>query len=359
MKRIFLVLTVIVIAVLGGLWFSSSRSNSEKLEDERNMTTTAELRDIQNSLLLTGEIKPAFIVDVKPEVGGKVKKINVLPGQAVKKGDLLAVIDDTDLLTEKKSAMTDIAGAELQVKKIRGNYERATALFQQKLISKEVNDNLQSDFAIAENTLDKAKSRLQIVQDKLNKTQILAPADGTVLDVPVNEGQVVVAAASVNAGTVLMSFADLSRLMIFSQVNQIDAQQLKVGQGLDVTLFEMVDKPVKANIERIAPIAKVVNNIKGFEMRALIKENDGRLKPGMSVSMSVPIAVASQAVSIPVSAIFRENKENVVYVREAGKTEKRSVVIGINDLSHTEIKSGLNAGEQVLLVPPVGLQSKS
>lgn len=357
MKRIFLVLILIVGLVLGGLWFSTGRSNSETAEEQRNMTTTAELRDIQNSLLLTGEIKPAFIVDVKPEVGGKVKKINVVPGQAVKKGDLLAVIDDTDLLTEKKSALTDIEGAELSVKKIRGNYERAKALFEQKLISKEVNDNLQSDFAIAENTLDKAKSRLQIVQDKLNKTQILAPADGTVLDVPVNEGQVVVAAASVNAGTVLMSFADLSRLMIFSQVNQIDAQQLSVGQGIDVTLFEMADKPVKATIERIAPIAKVVNNIKGFEMRALITENDGRMKPGMSVSMSVPIAVASQAVSIPVSAVFRENRDNIVYVRAGDKTEKRKVIIGINDLSNTEIKSGIQAGEQILLVPPSGSKS--
>ncbi len=81
------------------------------------------------------------------------------------------------------------------------------------------------------------------------------------------------------------------------------------------------------------------NNIKGFEVHAEIEDNDGRLKPGMSVSMNVPVARASKAVSVPVTAVFRDRKENVVYVRNGDNTEKRKVVLGVTDLSFAEVKS--------------------
>lgn len=357
--RSLFVLAVLLAVISAGVWAFRDRWNEQPKKTPENFIATAERRDIESNLLLTGEVTPAFAVDVKAEVGGKVKEIAVLTGQFVRKGELLAVIDDTDLLTEKASAATDIEGARLTVEKNRGNYERAKALFEQKLISKEVFANLQADLAIAENTLEKAKSRQQTVEDKLRKTRILAPADGTVLDIPVNEGQVVVAAASVNAGTILMSFADLSRLMIYSHVNQVDAPRLSPGLSVEVNISDLAEKPVRAHIEFIAPLATVKNNIKGFEVQAVIDENDGRLKPGMSVSMNVPVGHASKAVSVPVTAVFRESKQNVVYVRKGGTTEKRKVVLGVTDLSYAEVKSGLEEGEEILLVEPSGMPSKS
>lgn len=352
---------LVILAVLGGAGYLVVHSirQGEEAEKPFEVVDTASRRDIESNLLLTGEVKPAFQVDVKSEVSGKVKQIAVQPGQFVKKGDLLFIIDDTDLLTEKASAETDIEGAQLSVNKNRGNYERARALYEQKLISKEVFANLEADLAIAENSLDKAKSRLQIVEDKLSKTRILAPSDGTVLDIPVNEGQVVVAAASVNSGTILMSFADLSRLLIYSHVNQADAPRLRHGLPIEVNMPMTPDEPVKARIEFIAPLATVKNNIKGFEVQAVIEENDGRLKPGMSVSMNVPVERVTDAVTVPVGAVFRDRKESIVYVRKAGTTEKRKVVVGLTDMSYAEIKSGLEEGEEILLVEPAGPPAKS
>ncbi|MCX7869378.1 MAG: efflux RND transporter periplasmic adaptor subunit, partial [Terrimicrobiaceae bacterium] len=209
----------------------------------------------------------------------------------------------------------------------------------------------------AENTLEKARSRLRTVEDKLRKTRILAPADGTVLDILVNEGQVVVAAASVNAGTVLMNFADLSRLLINSHVNQMDAPSLKVGQSLEVNM--PTAPPLHATIEFIAPLATVKNNIKGFEVQALLDARDSRLKPGMSVSMTVPVARAAGAVAVPVAGVFREEKQTVVYVRKAGSIERREVEVGISDLGFAEIRSGLAEGEQILLYRPAEAGGKS
>ncbi len=316
------------------------------------LTATAMRNAVAPTLLLSGEVTPAFQVDVKPEVGGKVKKIHVAPGQVVQRGDLLVTIDDTDLLNEKAAAETEIEGARLSVDKTRGNYERARALFQEKLISKEVFANLEADFKISENTLEKAERKLQTVNDRLSKTRILAPGDGTILDVAVNEGQVVVGAASVNSGTTLVLFADLSRLLINAHVNQLDATRLSVGQIMTIRMSDEDQSNITAAIEFIAPLATVKNNIKGFEVQGLIHENGGRLKPGMSVSMDVPVGLAEQVVTVPVSAVFKDNNERVVYVRKGADVQRRTVSVGLTDMSRAEIKSGLEEGEEILLVEP-------
>jgi RND family efflux transporter MFP subunit len=357
-KKIFIA-SVVAAAAYGGYSFFRSDSSEKNAENDPELVTSVERRDIEQTLLLTGEVAPAFQVEVKSEVGGKVKKLHAATGNYLMPGDPIAIIDDTDLLTEKAAAKTEIDGAQLNVDKNRGNYERAKALFEEKLISREVFDNLAADLAISENTLLKARSRLQQVEDRLRKTRIDAPAEGTVLDVLVNEGQVVVAAASVNAGTVIVSFADLSRLLINSHVNQVDAPMLKEGQEIFVNMASSEDKPIRAKIEFIAPIATVKNNIKGFEVQALILDNDGRLKPGMSVSMTASVQKASGAVAVPVAAIFKEQKNSIVYVRKGDHTEKRKVEVGITDLGFAEIRSGLEEGEEILLVEPDTTPAKS
>jgi len=353
-------LVVAAVAAAGGWFIFGATSTPDDEGFPPSALAKAARRDIDSKLLLSGEVQPAFQVDVRPEVGGKVKQIAVTVSQKVKKGDLLAVIDDRDLLTERKSALTVIEGAQLEVDKNRGNYERAKALFDEKLISKEVYANLEADMRISENALEKAKSQLQSVDDRLNKTRIIAPSDGTVLDIAVNEGQVVSAAASVNSGTSLMTFADLSHLLINTHVNQMDVSKLHPGQKVFVNMQGDDESPVEAHIEFVAPLATVSNNIKGFEVQALIGKDQGRLRPGMSVSMTVPIASASDVVSVPIAAVFQQSDNHVVYVRKGAKAELRKVRVGITDMSYAEITDGLAAGEEILLTePPAGSSNHS
>ncbi|MGC1480448.1 MAG: efflux RND transporter periplasmic adaptor subunit [Chthoniobacterales bacterium] len=358
---LFLLLTAILIGGAGWYFLQSDLVETDE-EVPEDLLALAERRDLESTLLLSGEVIPAFQVDVKPEVGGKVQKIYFKTGDHVRRGDLLAVIDDTDLMTEKEAALTEIAGAELNVDKNRGNYDRAKALFDEKLISKEVFANLEADLRISENSLLKAESRLQSVEDRLDKTRIVAPADGTILNLPVNEGQVVSAAASVNSGTLLMTFADLSRLLIDTHVNQMDVSKVQAGQRISVKIQGGDENPINAIIEFVAPLATVKNNIKGFQVEAEILENQGRLKPGMSVSMSVPVAEAENAVSVPIAAVFSENDEKVVYVRSkrSGQAaDRRKVTVGLSNLSFAEITSGLDEGEEILLINPRLLNSNS
>jgi len=321
-------------------------------KDKAPPIVVAKRMDIAPVLPLSGEVAPAFQVDVKPEIGGKIKKIHVIAGQNVRKGELLVTIDDTDLLNERASAEAEIAGTRLRVEKILGNFSRAKQLFAQKLLSREEYANLEADYQIAENELAKSLFRRQTVDDRLAKTRVVSPADGTILDVPVNEGQVVVGAASVNSGTNLMGFADLSRLLINAHVNQLDAGKLSVGQIMVVHSPDSSDQDYQARIEFIAPLATVKNNIKGFEVRGVIEGNRESMRPGVSVSITVPIGKAEGVVSLPVTAIFERDGKMVVYVLKGKENECRNVVVGLMDSSRVEIKSGVGEGEEVLMVAP-------
>jgi RND family efflux transporter MFP subunit len=352
---------VVVAAVGGGVWFVLAGRQAAESKDEvpASLLAKVERRDLSSKLLLSGEVQPATLQIVKPEVGGKVKQIAVTVGQHVKKGDLLAVIDDTDLQTEKRSAETAIEGAQLAADKDRGNYDRAKELFDEKLISKEVYANLKADLEISENALLKSQSQLHSVEDKLAKTRIVAPFDGTVLDIGVTEGEVVTAAASVNSGTELMKFAELSRLLIVTHVNQMDVGKLSPGQQVAVNMQGDDANQVKARVEFVAPLATVTNNIKGFEVQALIEDANSPLKPGMSVSMTVPVGAAKRAISVPIAAVFKQDNDRVVYVRKGKTTERRKVSVGLTTMSYAEITSGLSEGEEILLVEPGALAAKS
>ena len=274
-------------------------------------------------------------------------------GQQVKSGDTLVELDDRDLLTERQGALTDIEGAKLAVTRAKGNFGRGEGLFSAKLSSKETFDNLSNDLAVAENTLIKAQRSLQAVDDKLTKTRILSPTDGTVLIMPVVEGQVVTAAASVNSGTSLMTVANLSSLIVDTNVNQVDVAKLVVGRPVAVRMDALREPPMSAVIRFIAPVASVKNNVKGFQVEARIVDPSPSLRPGMTVNVTVPIDSARNALCVPVSAVFDDGDAKVVYVRpRAGQPEKRRVQLGVTNYFYTQVNDGVRDGEEVLLQPP-------
>ena len=290
---------------------------------------------------------------MKPEVGGKLKALNVEPGDQVKTGALLAEIDDRDLLTEKESVLTEIEGAKLSMEKTQRNFERAKDLFERKLVSREVFDNLDSENRLAQNSLEKAERRLQLVEDKLRKTKVMAPMDGTVLTCRVIEGQVVIAAASVNSGTTLMTIADLSRLLVVTHINQVDVSRIGSNQQVKLHAESIRETDMEAKISFVALNASVKNSVKGFKVKALIEKPDPRLRPGMTVTLSIPIASAEDAVSVPIAAIFKgEGNKKVIYVRNGETTEKREVKMGVTNIDYAEIVKGLEVGERILLVEP-------
>jgi len=328
-----------------------------ELEQPEQSTAKVERRRIEYKIEGAGDISPAVQVEVKPEVSARLKSILVGIGDAVKKGQLIVELDDTDLQTEKASSETEIAGAQVALDKAQRNFERARQLYERKLISQEAFENLRSDRDTAQNSYEKALRRLQSVKDKLEKTKILSPMDGMVLTVPVVEGQVVVAAASVNSGTLLMSIADLSRMYISTHINQVDVAKIKQNQPVTVKVDSLGDAEMKGQVSLISPVASVVRNVKGFTVTVRLEEIDPLVKPGMTAELSFPITTIENALAVPISAIFTEDDDTtVVYIIGKGTNPNAAVrvpiEVGVANFDFAEIKGGLSEGDIVLLTRP-------
>ncbi len=339
---------------LGWRLYIANAPDSAVAEEENVAQVTRQ--DIALFVRVAGDIEPVVQVEVRPEISARIKKLNVALGQTVTAGDTLVELDDRELLTERNAAEIEIVGARVEAEKAKRDHERDQRLFEKQLISAQAVADSGTRLELAENTLRRAQSRLQTVKDRLEKTRVLAPMDGTILELPVVEGQVVVGAGSVNSGTMLMKLARMDRLQIATHVNQVDVAKLSPGMPIEFTVDSIRTGDMPGVIERIAPTATVRRNIKGFTVDILIENPDPRLRPGMTAEVRIPIEKAEGVLAVPLAAVFNDtNGGRITFVRTNGAkspVEKRPVEIGIANLDFVQIKDGLNENETVLLSRP-------
>ncbi len=393
----------------------NGESASGKRKKERQKTAVVEQRDISFSISVAGEIGPAEQVSVRPEVNGRISELPVDIGDKVKSGDLLFALDDKDLQIELETRRTEIASANLEIRKAKqeldvadqeveldlrrdsitrakleqqkakDDHARNKILFDDELISKEVMQSVESAYELAKNAVlqaernlqlsqerfRKAKERartnyelatnavlkaqrnLELTQDRLSETRIVAPFDCTVLTRSISAvGQAVSGSGGFNSGTEVMTIANLNEMIIDAHVNQADITRLSADMEVDVAVEAVIGLTVKGRVERIAPKATVRSGIKGFGARILLISVDARIQPGMTAKISIPVVSAENALSVPLAAVFTEQEGRYVYVVVDGVYEQRAVEVGVSDYRFAEILSGLNAGETVSLEMP-------
>ena len=347
-------------------WKSAPVAETGK-KSARPTTALVSVRDISFAISAAGEITPAEQVSVRPEVSGRIDKLPVDIGDKVKKGDVLFTLDDTDLQTEKSQRQIEIEGAKLLVttaqlamEKNDMTFMRNKDLFAQKLVSKETFDNnrievetSKNGLAISQNNLARSQSALQVVEDKLTKTKIVAPFDCTVLTRPVSVGQAVSGASGVNSGTEVLTVADLSELIINAHINQADVTRLAVNQKVQIGVEAVPGLKLFGRLDRIAPQATIKNGIKGFSTRIIVKNDETTgVRPGMTANLTIPLQSADNVIAIPLAAVFTDKGERFAYVRDGGKFARVPIQIGVSDYDFAEVIKGLVGGETVSLVTP-------
>ena len=348
----FIVILIVILGFGAGgyfVWKRTPANGAENLKPERATTAIVESRDISFAVSAAGDIGPADQVSVRPEINGRIEELPVDIGDKVKKGDLLCRLNDRDLQIERSQQLTEIDGAKLQLQKARRSYTRSQQLFADNLISQEVFDDSKTAFELATNALDRAEQSLRLVDDKLRKTQILAPFDCTVLTRPVSLGQTVSGSAGFNSGTEIMSIANLNEMVVNAHVNQADVIRLQQGRDVEIQAESVPGVKMQGIVERIAPQAVIKNGIKGFSARIGIKNIDSRVRPGMTAILSIPVSSADNVLAIPLAAVFSEAGERFVFVKTEEGFERRPVVLGVTDYAYAEIVEGLTSGEIVSL----------
>lgn len=347
----FFVSLLVVLALAGGGYFVWSKvpRTVDAPGADRPKTAVAEARNIEFAISAAGDIGPADQVSVRPEVNGRIAELPVDIGDKVKKGELLCSLDDRDLRIERLQRQAEIDGAKVQLIKAQRNFNRSKELYEDELVSKEIYEDTRTEFELASNTLARANASLELLEDRLSKTRILAPFDCTVLTRPVSIGQAVSGSAGFNSGTEIMTIANLNDMIISAHVNQADVIRLSAEQEVEVQVESVPGLKLRGKVERIAPQAVLKNGLRGFTARIQITDLDPRIRPGMTAILTIPVASAENVLAVPLGAIYSDRGERFVFVKQADEFVPRRVVIGITDYSHAEVQEGLAEGDIVAL----------
>ena len=361
MKNIIIVALVVAVGVFGYFQWQDGKEqpNSNKAGGKiRETTEVIENRDIDFTVRVAGEISPADKVSVRPEVHGKIAELPVDISDRVVKGDLLFRLDDKDLKIEIDSRKKQIDSATLQLEQAKSEFERSKQLFEEQLISTEIFERAKTKYEQALISRDRSQNDYQLSLEKLSKTSVLAPFDCTVLSRPVSIGQAVSGTGGQSSGTEVMEIADLSNLIIQAHVNQADVARMNKEQPVKIEIEAITDLIIDGIVERIAPQATIRNSIKGFSTRIKLLTSNPAIIPGMTASISIPVASADNVVAAPLAAIFTERNETeqrteiFTYVENGDVFDKTMLDVGVNDLNHTEVKRGLKVGDVVAIEKP-------
>ncbi len=354
-----ILIVILLCGTLGaGGWYYSQRQQrggGAPQAGSKVDTAVIETRNIKFSINAAGDITPAEQVSVRPEVNGKIEVLPVDVGDRVKLGQLLFKLDDRELQTQRQQEEKNVERSRLQLGQAERDFQRAKQLFEGKLISQELFEDSRTKYDLAKNELALREKSLDLIVERLRKTEVMAPFDATILTRPISVGQAVSGSGGFNAGTEVLTIANLNDLIVNAHINQADVTRLHVDQQVEVTVEAVSGLKVMGKVERIAPQSTLKNNIRGFAARILLKDVGNQIRPGMSANIAIPVSSAENVVAAPLAAVFTETNpatreiERHVWVRKDESWERRSIKIGVTDYFFAEVTSGLQAGEVVSL----------
>ncbi|EGN74914.1 RND family efflux transporter, MFP subunit [Idiomarina sp. A28L] len=355
-------LIVIVIAAAAA-WFFWPKDNGE----QRINTTKAEVRNIEVVVTATGRLQPLDYVDVGAQVSGQLDVLHVEIGDAVEAGDILAEIDATVLEARLDGVRAQLRFQQAQLRERQAtldlseiNLARQEKLFVDRATSEELVQSAEATARAEAARLDavqaqieQTESSLRADEANLNYTRIFAPMSGTVTSIAARRGQTLNAAQTTPT---IMTIADLSTMLVEAQVSEADISRLRNGMNVYFTTLGNRGQRWYSKLELIEPTPVVENNVVLYNALFEIPNPEGVLLPQMTTQVFFVVESAEQVVSVPASAVRATGRgTGEVQVMRNGRAESVSVEIGISDRVHTEIKSGVNAGDEIVIPTSAGM----
>lgn len=305
MKKKILIpgLIVIVVAVIYFVFFSNSNANT-------NSFTFAQITkgDLSTTITSTGSLQALTTVDVGTQVSGKIDKILVDYNSNVKKGQLLAILDTTNLALQVRNASAGLQKALAAYDIAKAQYERDQSLYDKKFMSELDYVTSKSNYLTAEANLTSAKTSLDQAKTNLGYAFIYSPINGKIINKNVEEGQTV--AASLSAPTLFTIAEDLSKMQILADVDESDIGQIKVGQTAKFTVQAYPEKAFTGKVVQIRLGSTVVSNVVNYVVVVNANNNEGLLLPGMTATIDFYVKQRNNVVMIPNSALrFQPTEE--------------------------------------------------
>lgn len=371
MKKIIFIVSVIVVALVAGLFFYFN-SNGKKSAYKTEEISRGEIKSIVTA---TGTVNAVTTVSVGTQVSGTIKKLFVDFNSPVNKGQLLAQIDPATFQGQVDQARANLLSAQANMERTavsvidaRRTYERSRDLFGQHFIAKSEMDTAETNLHSAEAQhkvtqaqVGQAQAALKIAETNLQYTNITSPVNGIVISRSVDVGQTV--AASFQTPTLFSIAQDLTKMQINTSVDEADIGMVQAGQDASFTVDAYPDTPFtgKVSVVRNAPIT--VSNVVTYDVIINVENPQLKLKPGMTANVSITIETRSDALRIPNAAMrFKPadipqnnfsrkqgRNELTVWILEKDTPRPARITTGIGDGSYTEVVSGeLKEGQQII-----------
>jgi len=331
------------------------KTNAKSLVDYD--TKTPKILSIENKTVVTGKVIPEDEVEIKPQISGIIEKLFVEEGDLVANGDLLAKVKVVPNEQSLNTAKGRLSNAKLVLRNAEVEYNRNKQLFDKEIISRQSFDNVELSYNQAKQNVENAKSDLEIIQlgsaggSKIANTNIRAIVPGTILEIPVKEGDQVIESNTFNAGTTIATVADLNKMIFEGKVDEAEVAKLEIDMPLKVTLAAIEDKEFNAQLKFIAPKGNEEQGTVQFKVEGEVFLDDSVfVRAGYSANASLLLEKKDSVMSIPEALLQFDRKTNRPYVEiknEKGKFIRKKIETGISDGINVEILSGLKMKDEI------------
>lgn len=348
-----------IVIIAAGIFFFWPKGNLDLKQEYE--TTKVEKDTIKSIVTATGSIEPVTSVDVGTQVSGIISKIYVDYNSVVKKGQVIAELDKTNLISELNSAQANLTSSKSDYQYQKANYERYKNLYDKGLVSR-------NDYEVARLSFQKAAEDVKTKEENVKKAQtnlgyaiITSPIDGIVLGKDVEEGQTV--ASSYSTPTLFTIAQDLTDMQVVADIDEADIGNIKEGQKVSFTVDAFPDDTFSGVVTQVRQEAVTESNVVTYEVVISAPNKDLKLKPGLTANVSIitierpdVVSVKSKALRFtPSAANLKDIKiedckgSNKLWVKNGNVLKAYPVRIGVSDGTRTEILSGVPENTEVIM----------
>jgi len=355
-KVLAAVTAAVAIAVI--VWLFSGKKKTEHVSF---VTEKAVVANIQNSITATGTIEPVTSVTVGTQVSGIVSRLYVDYNSTVKKGQVIAELDKTNLISQLNAAKASLNSMQSTLDYQQANYNRYKNLYEKGLVSADEFEQANLSYVQAKNQVASAREEVQRAQTNLGYATITSPIDGVVLSKSVEEGQTV--ASSFSTPELFVIAQDLTNMRVIADIDEADIGGVLEGQRVSFTVDAFPDDSFEGHVTQVRQQATTESNVVTYEVVISAPNNDLKLRPGLTANVTIftlekngVLAVPAKALRFtPNEAILTEDQtiEDVeapvkVWTKEGNVFKAHAVTVGTTNGMLTEITGGISEGTEVL-----------
>lgn len=365
-KGILITGIILVSAIVGiTIFFMNSRGSNSGKNKVKFKEVIVERGTFQIIVMANGVVKSIDRIEIKSKASGEIVELPVEEGDFIRQGDLIARLDQKDERAEVAQAQADLDIAKAELKQAQRTFDRRIQLFQSNLISEEEQDQIELGLAVARGKLVQATTSLERAKERLSESVVRAPINGIILQKYVEKGQIIASGVSnISGGTPIVDIADMSSVYIETGIDEIDIGKIQIGQFATVIAEAYPEIEFSGKILRIAPEAKIEQNVTLFDVIVEVKNNDGKLKSGMNASVEIEIVKKENVLLVPAITIqildvkdlgdYQKRGANVrtVLLKQEDKFIPQMVEIGLSNFKQVIILAGVEEGS-ILGVPMV------